>query len=77
MRLGINKWDFEEDMFLKQCIAEYGSKPKAAQYASTKMNRTYYACLRRMYTRMPYRYNPKSNLQVVVIEPHELITIYI
>lgn len=76
MRLGINKWDFEEDLFLKQCIAEYGSKPKAAQYASTKMNRTYYACLRRMYTRSEYTYKPKG-LQIVIVEAHDLRTIYI
>lgn len=70
MRLGINKWDLEEDMFLQRCIAEYGSKPKAALYASTKMNRTFYACLRRMYSKKSY--SKTSRLQVVIAEPHNL-----
>lgn len=76
MRLGINRWDLEEDLFLQKCITECeGNKNKAAILASTKMNRTYYACLRRMYTRMPY-VKPRD-LQIVIVEAHNLRTIYI
>ncbi len=75
MRLGINKWDLEEDGFLQRCITECkGNKHKAATLASSKMNRTYYACLRRMYTRMPY-VKPRS-LQIVVVEAHDLRTMH-